>query len=355
MSKVRNIEHAGGRLAIVIDEKDENIENVIMVDDGNGNGIRIPSMLISKQDGNAIKEFLLEKNKRVALMATFEMDKPDNRVEYDFWYTSSDDRALDFLRDFRANHLQFGKDVLMSPHFAFWTCEGCDETIQRRDCFGGGAYCAINEKNLNTTGNDILMEDLRQHCLHRNLQKGNDEGKWWAYIAEFHRECYNEVTEDCSRNAHKRLELDWKDTQNCVDDSFLGSGDQYKQKNKIFEDEKDYYQKYGPSFFPGLVINNRTYMGVLDPENVFQAICAGFKDQRKECKVHTFGEPEPNGISITKLLMIIVGLVLLNIGLIFCYRKYSKKEVNEQMQMHINSAVAQYFALQDKELKPQVE
>ena len=62
VTKVRNIEHAGGRLALIIDEKEENIENVIMVDDGNGNGIRIPSMLIGKKDGNIIKNMLLEEN-----------------------------------------------------------------------------------------------------------------------------------------------------------------------------------------------------------------------------------------------------------------------------------------------------
>lgn len=60
VKKVRNIEHAGGRLAIIIDAKDEDIENVIMVDDGNGNGIRIPSMMIGKRDGGYIKDFLLK-------------------------------------------------------------------------------------------------------------------------------------------------------------------------------------------------------------------------------------------------------------------------------------------------------
>ena len=30
-------------------------------------------------------------------MAEFDMVKPDNRVEYDIWYTSSNDRALDFI------------------------------------------------------------------------------------------------------------------------------------------------------------------------------------------------------------------------------------------------------------------
>ena len=33
-------------------------------------------------------------------MASFEMGRPDNRVEYDIWYSSSNDRSLDFISDF---------------------------------------------------------------------------------------------------------------------------------------------------------------------------------------------------------------------------------------------------------------
>jgi hypothetical protein len=33
-------------------------------------------------------------------------------------------------------------------------------------------------------------------------------------------------------------------------------------------------------------------------------------------------------------------LILLNVLLILCYWRFAKKEVNEQMQMHINSAVS---------------
>lgn len=61
VTKIRNAEHAGARLVLVIDDKDEAIENVIMVDDGNGAGIRIPAMLITKKDGETIKSFLLDK------------------------------------------------------------------------------------------------------------------------------------------------------------------------------------------------------------------------------------------------------------------------------------------------------
>lgn len=160
VTKIRNAEHAGARLVLVIDDKDEAIENVIMVDDGNGAGIRIPAMLITKKDGETIKSFLLDKQKHIALLASFDLDRPDNRVEYDFWYTSSDDRALDFLRDYKEFHTKMEDKVLMTPHFAFWTCEKCDETVLKRDCYGNGAYCAINEKNLNTTGREILDEDI---------------------------------------------------------------------------------------------------------------------------------------------------------------------------------------------------
>jgi hypothetical protein len=37
--KVRNIESAGGKVGIVVDEKTEDVQYVIMSDDGTGSGI----------------------------------------------------------------------------------------------------------------------------------------------------------------------------------------------------------------------------------------------------------------------------------------------------------------------------
>lgn len=144
--KVRNVEHAGGRLAIVIDDRiNENVEDVIMVDDGSGNGINIPSILISKKDGEIILDELKEDNgnhtnPRVALMATFTIEHPDNRVEWDFWYTSSSAKALDFLKGYREYHEKLGSKTLFTPHFSFWTCQDCDRKTKQNDCFGNGKY-----------------------------------------------------------------------------------------------------------------------------------------------------------------------------------------------------------------------
>jgi len=56
VTKARNAEHAGASLMIVIDSFYENITNVIMSDDGTGNGIRIPSLLIGSSDGDLLKK-----------------------------------------------------------------------------------------------------------------------------------------------------------------------------------------------------------------------------------------------------------------------------------------------------------
>lgn len=51
VQKVRNVEKAGGSLAVIIDDSNADVKDLIMSDDGTGTGIRIPSMMISKKDG----------------------------------------------------------------------------------------------------------------------------------------------------------------------------------------------------------------------------------------------------------------------------------------------------------------
>lgn len=74
-----------------------------MSDDGTGVGISIPSMLIAKDEGEKLIEFLTTAEetdlKRAALHAKFDLNHPDDRVEYDYWFTSSDIHSLSFLKD----------------------------------------------------------------------------------------------------------------------------------------------------------------------------------------------------------------------------------------------------------------
>jgi PA domain len=89
VTKVRNIEKAGVHLGIIIDNKSEDSENLIMSDDGTGTTINIPSFIIRKRDGDLIKDQLKKSNlSSVYVRAALELVHPDNRVEYEFWYST---------------------------------------------------------------------------------------------------------------------------------------------------------------------------------------------------------------------------------------------------------------------------
>ena len=58
VKKVRNLENIGVAVAIIVDAAEEDVDNIVMSDDGTGGGIRIPSMLVGKTDGKKLIDFL---------------------------------------------------------------------------------------------------------------------------------------------------------------------------------------------------------------------------------------------------------------------------------------------------------
>jgi uncharacterized protein YneF (UPF0154 family) len=55
------------------------------------------------------------------------------------------------------------------------------------------------------------------------------------------------------------------------------------------------------------------------------------------------------GVTANTIIFIVFGLIVLNIILIYCYRRHSQREMKENMRIHVNSAVSQYFALSQRE------
>lgn len=112
VQKVRNMEDSGAAVGIVIDNSNEDVENVVMSDDGTGAGIRIPSLLISKGDGAKLIDYMntasQDELNQIAIMANFDISRPDNRVEYDIWFSSSNEKAMDFIEDFSKVDAKFG-------------------------------------------------------------------------------------------------------------------------------------------------------------------------------------------------------------------------------------------------------
>ena len=58
VTKVRNIEKLGVKMAIIADDRLEHSEDLIMADDGSGHSINIPSFIIRNGDGNTLKNYV---------------------------------------------------------------------------------------------------------------------------------------------------------------------------------------------------------------------------------------------------------------------------------------------------------
>ena len=115
-------------MAIIIDNKMDNVENIIMSDDGTGSGIRIPAMIIGRRDGEEFKNFINFGDDSVndaIIQVQFSLINPENHVNYELWYSASDDRALDFIRDFEEFHLSLGDSVTFTPRIVTWACPFC--------------------------------------------------------------------------------------------------------------------------------------------------------------------------------------------------------------------------------------
>lgn len=188
--KVRNAERAGASLVVVIDDRQEDIENVIMGDDGTGMGIRIPSMLIGKDSGKILKDFAVTADTRATLSAEFTLANPNNFSEVQLWYSSNNVAALDFIKEFDKYRHELGDYIRFSPHVVTWACTSCSTQTKQDECVGNGKYCAQNHTPLTgedyVKGKDIIVEDLRQLCLHEKLTRDRNEPAWWDYIKYVH-------------------------------------------------------------------------------------------------------------------------------------------------------------------------
>ena len=184
VTKVRNAERAGASLVVLIDNRFENITNVVMGDDGTGTGIRIPSMLIGKEDGATLKEFALSGGSGT-LSAEFNMPDIEEKVHVELWFSSNNILALDFIKEFDKYMHQLEGRVDFEPRYVTWACPYCSDDYKSEECFGNGQYCAPNHERSsysNIFGREIISEDLRQHCLHKSLKEQGKESLWWDYI-----------------------------------------------------------------------------------------------------------------------------------------------------------------------------
>lgn len=68
VTKARNVQRVGGLFALIVNNNDDDIDKMILSDDGTGSDIYIPTVLISKKDGEMLKKYMYDnRNSPVSL------------------------------------------------------------------------------------------------------------------------------------------------------------------------------------------------------------------------------------------------------------------------------------------------
>mmetsp|Transcript_8832 Transcript_8832/g.6578 ORF Transcript_8832/g.6578 Transcript_8832/m.6578 type:complete len:121 (+) Transcript_8832:342-704(+) len=109
-------------MVIVADNVAEDSENLVMGSEAASTMISIPSYFISKKEGTMIKDALKEDKKSVYVKASLEMSHPDNRVEYEVFFSSVFDLEKDMIYDLGSHERAFGSDALLIPRILTYSC-----------------------------------------------------------------------------------------------------------------------------------------------------------------------------------------------------------------------------------------
>ncbi len=105
-------------LIIVDNTTGDQEKELIISDDGTGQDIQIPTIMISQDDGHKIIDFLMKQENLftpVIFVQKFELNVVDDHPIYEIWLTNSDDSGLKFVEQFEEYHLRFNGNVTMIP------------------------------------------------------------------------------------------------------------------------------------------------------------------------------------------------------------------------------------------------
>lgn len=301
VQKVRNAQHSGAMAVIIADntcqckhqttcelERGEKCEEnePIMANDGSGNDITIPSMLMFKQDADPVKA-ALHKGDAVRAELAWSVPNPDDHVEYELWTSPSDFTMAEFNTQWIDAAMELDSTATFTPHMYLYDgikddCRGKDgKSVCQSLCTNEGRYCAIDpdgDLNAGISGANVVEESLRRLCIWDLYGKENGIGlEYWEYLKQF---AVCDTTLDfmesgCVEGAMMRANVNTNSVDACMFDS---GGLEEPSTNRLLEENLDMKEKKGVIIMPSAYVNDVPIRGALDFDVLLKAVCAGYKD-----------------------------------------------------------------------------
>ncbi|KAK9062368.1 hypothetical protein SSX86_019554 [Deinandra increscens subsp. villosa] len=185
-----------------------------------------------------------------------------------------------FIKNFKghAQILEKGGYTMFTPHYITWYCPKpfvySDQC--KSQCINHGRYCAPDPEHdfgEGYSGKDVVLENLRQLCVHRVANETNRSWVWWDYVTDFHIRCSmkkHRYTIECAEDVIKSLGLPSEKIKKCMGDP---EADDDNEVLKLQQDSQVGRRTRGHvTILPTLVVNDVQYRGKLERTAVLRAI-----------------------------------------------------------------------------------
>lgn len=362
VTKVRVAQAKGAHAVIIVDKEDsvlttKDIKRIIVADDGYGQGVEIPSMLIAKTEGQHLIE-AAQANQQIIIELAWDVPT-DNVVLVDQWMSSASRESFRFLKEWTPNRKALNEVIKFVPHYHVF---GMSASNDYNDlCADTTAeYCAEDPDGSGpVTGSMVLDEDVRQLCIHEkykvsrtpdaaSIHKIEYASQYWDYVSQSLDECpldgqdpLKRFGKACSERLMQQVGID----ATAIDDCFTRT-----RLDKLKKQREDV--AWSPR---ALRINGWRYSGALDADLVTRAICAGFITQPDACK--TLTEPmhpvlkkiyqtTAGGVSFSSFFMTLLVIIALAAGGLFLYKKSLTNHIHstlrEEVMLEVQAQMGSY-------------
>ena len=239
-------------------------------DDRGGEEITIPTMLIFRNDVNAIKDIVRRRQ-----TVEIEMSWPlPETADYQLWTVPTDLQSKDFVSTFKTVAVALGDGAHFTPHMFVinGTEAGCVQSGQNSCsslCTNSGRYCSHGLQ-----GSTVVQESLRRLCIWKLYGETDGVGvEWWEYVVAFNNDCYDNDKfgdEECINDAYRAAKVDGTLVGSCMQESGGLTGD---VPNSLLDRAIHSQTRHVVDVLPTVLVNGVGVNGRLSAFNVFRAIC----------------------------------------------------------------------------------
>ncbi|CAE7250717.1 BP80 [Symbiodinium pilosum] len=403
-TKVRVAQAKGAHAVIIVDREDspltaEKLADIIVADDGFGSNVYIPSVLISKEDG---QELISAVSKKTEVVVELAWNLPTDRVvTMDMWMSSGSSQSMQFLKEFAPKRRVLNEVMIFNPHYAVFSMDtnnpdvysgvcldkkGADKGVRASQCQDPDGAGDVTGKevrvttsctklhNSNVIGNtlaaftgwQVLEEDVRQLCIHE-ATKAQQSAFAMLPISQFSSQLpsasYNATSMEVSKSGYAEKYWDYmeKYPQRCPVD---GTGakrfgrecsinvmkevkvnpDEIIQCAMTTQEESCWPVVQSAAWSDQAIrVNGWRFKGIVTADLVVRAVCSGFIHQPPECaqlveKRDVFRPyiPAPSGgVSFGELLAWLLATVALGFVCMLMYKRYLKKEMRSTLREEV--------------------